>query len=80
MTHSRYINYVKLDKSEAILSKVSSEPKGTHVNVELSGKHNQILESSKAQNNRTKRAEAQARLEHHLELFGVNWEVPKNKP
>ncbi|HDM8057132.1 TPA: TraY domain-containing protein, partial [Vibrio harveyi] len=22
----------------------------------------------------------QARLEHHLELFGVNWEVPKNKP
>ncbi|HHP0598343.1 TPA: TraY domain-containing protein, partial [Vibrio harveyi] len=53
------------------MSKASSEPKGTHVNVELSGKHNQILESSKAQNNRTKRAEAQARLEHHLELFGV---------
>ncbi|WP_230861022.1 TraY domain-containing protein [Vibrio harveyi] len=48
--------------------------------MKLSGRHNQILESSKANNNRTKRAEAQARLEHHLELFGVNWEVPKNKP
>ncbi|WP_376712242.1 TraY domain-containing protein [Vibrio vulnificus] len=46
----------------------------------LSGKHNQILENSKARNNRTKRAEAQARLEHHLELFGVYWEEPKNKP
>ncbi|MFZ3491352.1 TraY domain-containing protein [Vibrio harveyi] len=62
------------------MTKESSKNQSTHVNVKLSGKHNQILESSKAYNNRTKRAEAQARLEHHLELFGVNWEVPKNKP
>ncbi|EJG1645632.1 TraY domain-containing protein (plasmid) [Vibrio harveyi] len=59
---------------------MKSNTNDTHVNVKLSGRHNQILESSKANNNRTKRAEAQARLEHHLELFGVNWEVPKNKP
>ncbi|EHD1698855.1 TraY domain-containing protein [Vibrio vulnificus] len=65
---------------KAILSKKPSDSKGTHVNIKLSGKHNQILESSKAHNSRTKRAEAQARLEHHLELFGVNWEVPKSKP
>ncbi|WNJ73457.1 TraY domain-containing protein (plasmid) [Vibrio vulnificus] len=62
------------------MSKKTSDSKGTHVNVVLSGKHNQILENSKARNNRTKRAEAQARLEHHLELFGVYWEEPKNKP
>nr|AKN38913.1 hypothetical protein [Vibrio splendidus] len=48
--------------------------------MKLSGKHNDILEHSTAHNRRTKRAEAQARLEHHLELFGVNWEVPKDKP
>ncbi len=66
-------------KGKWILTKKSSS-QGTHVNVKLSGKGNQILESSKVHNNRTKRAEAQARLEHHLELFGVNWEVPKNKP
>ncbi|CAK3881733.1 TraY domain-containing protein [Vibrio splendidus] len=66
--------------SDAVLSPKSSSPKGTHVNVKLSGKHNDILEHSTAHNRRTKRAEAQARLEHHLELFGVNWEVPKDKP
>ncbi|KAA8596506.1 hypothetical protein F0Z19_4721 [Vibrio cyclitrophicus] len=65
---------------DAVLSQKSSSPKGTHVNVKLSGKHNQILESSTAHNRRTKRAEAQARLEHHLDVFGVNWEVPKDKP
>ncbi|WP_139686308.1 TraY domain-containing protein [Vibrio tasmaniensis] len=62
------------------MNKKLSDLKGTHVNVKLSGKHNQILDSSTAHNSRTKRAEAQARLEHHLELFGVNWEVPKDKP
>ncbi|UQV24920.1 MULTISPECIES: TraY domain-containing protein [Vibrio] len=62
------------------MNKKLSDLKGTHVNVKLSGKHNQILDSSTAHNGRTKRAEAQARLEHHLELFGVNWEVPKDKP
>ena len=66
--------------SGTILSKKSPNPKGTHVNVKLSGKHNQILENSTAHSRRTKRAEAQARLEHHLDLFGVDWEIPKNMP
>ncbi|SON53451.1 TraY domain-containing protein [Vibrio tapetis] len=57
---------------------MTKNPNGTHVNVKLSEKHNRVLEQSKTHSKRTKRAEAQARLEHHLDLFGVNWEVPKN--
>ncbi len=57
---------------------MTKNPNGTHVNVKLSEKHNRVLEQSKIHNKRAKRAEAQARLEHHLDLFGVNWEVPKN--
>lgn len=58
---------------------MKSPQTGTSISVLLSPKHNAIMEQSKIHNKRTKRKEAQKRLEHHLEYFGVDWEVPKDR-
>lgn len=45
----------------------------TNVNVLVSERGNALLTNAAERNHRSKRKEAKARLEHHLQTYGSDW-------
>lgn len=67
-----YSNLNSLRKDEAKVTK-QSEEKLTNVNVLISDAGNALLTNEAERNHRSKRKEAKALLEHHLQTYGSNW-------
>ncbi|TLS79813.1 TraY domain-containing protein [Photobacterium damselae] len=49
------------------------QEKFTNVNVLVSESGNALLTNAADRNHRSKRKEAKARLEHHLQTYGSDW-------
>ncbi|GIU48891.1 hypothetical protein TUM4438_31310 [Shewanella sairae] len=52
---------------------MSESKKTTNVNVGVKAQTNKILTASAEKNQRSKKQEAAARLEHHLKNYGCDW-------
>ncbi|WP_419208227.1 TraY domain-containing protein (plasmid) [Photobacterium leiognathi subsp. mandapamensis] len=51
----------------------NNKEKLTNVNVLVSERGNALLTNAAERNHRSKRKEAKARLEHHLQTYGSDW-------
>lgn len=54
-----------------------NESKSINVNVAVNEQNNRLLMASAKKNGRAKLREAEARLAHHLNLFGADWAQEK---